>query len=76
VKVDHRLLDRVQRVAVGEVLDRQHSRAVDLAEQQHAGVDRLKAKRAVAEARQHDRAGAATAFGATFLRSLRASLLA
>ncbi len=76
VKVDHRLLKRVQRVAVGEVLDRQHFRAVDLPEQQDAGVDGLVSERAAAQAREDHRAGAAIAFGAAFLRSLGPRLLA
>ena len=41
VMIDHRLLDRVQRLAVGEILDRDEFRAVELAEEQDAGVDRL-----------------------------------
>ena len=76
VEIDHRLLDRVQRVAVGEILDRQHFRAVDLPQQQNAGVDGLISERAVAQARQHNGAGAAIALGAAFLRSLRPRLLA
>ena len=40
MKIDHRLLDRVQRLAVGEVLDGEEFGAVDLAEEQDTGVDR------------------------------------
>ena len=73
VQVDHRLLDGMKDPPVGEILDRQHFGAVDLAEQQHAGVDRLMGDRAVAVARQHDRAGAAIALAAAFLRARRAA---
>ena len=44
VQVDHRLLHRMERVAVGEILDGDEFDAVELAEQQNAGVDRLVAQ--------------------------------
>ena len=59
--IDHRLLHRMQRVAVGKILDGDELRAVELAEQQNAGVDRLIGQLAAAQAREHDRAGAAIA---------------
>ena len=43
--IDHGLLQRMQVVAVGEVLDRDELRPVDLAEQQNAGVDGLVGER-------------------------------
>ena len=46
--VDHGLLHRVQRVAGREILDRDELHAVELAEQQDAGVDRLMSKLAAA----------------------------
>ena len=42
--VDHRLLHRMERAAVGEVLDGDQFGAVELAEEQDAGVDRLVAR--------------------------------
>ena len=66
----------MQGLALREVLDRQHLGAVDLAEQQDTGVDRLIGERAVAQAREDDGAGAAVAFAAAFLGALGASLFA
>ena len=74
--VDHRLLQRMQRLALGEILDRDQLGAVELAEQENAGVDRLVRQLAVAEPRQHHRAGAAIAFGAAFFRPLGAFIFA
>jgi len=75
-KSDHRLLDRMETGAFGKVLDRQHLGAVDLAEQQDAGVDRLIGRRAVGPAaRQDNGAGAAIAFAATLFRALGADVL-
>ena len=54
VQVDHRLLHGMQRLALGEILDGEQFRAVDLAEQQDAGVDRgrkVSRRRAPATAR-------------------------
>ena len=77
VIVDHRLLHRMQALALGEVLDGQHFGAVDLAEQQDAGVDRLVAQSAVGlQPRQDDGAGAAVALIAALLRPLGAGFLA
>ncbi len=77
MEVDHRLLDGMQTRALGEVLDRQHLGAVDLAEQQDAGVDRLVGRRAIgAAARQDDCAGAAIALAAALLGALGADVLA
>src|SRR5260370_22282351 len=74
--IHHRLLQRMQRAAFGEILDRDQLRAVELAEQQDAGIYRLVNESAMAQARQHDRAGAAIAFRAAFLRPFRPHLLA
>ncbi len=76
VMVDHRLLHRMQAVALGEVLDRDEFGAVELAKQQDAGVDRLVGELAAAQTREHDRAGAAIALGAAFLRAGRPLLFA
>ena len=75
VSVDHRLLQRMQLAARGEILDRDQFRAVKLAQEQNAGVKRLVGETAAPEPRQHDRACAAIPFGAAFLRSLRSHLL-
>ena len=64
--IDHRLLDRMQR-AVREILDRDDLAAVDLAQQQDAGIERLVAHHAVDHAANDHRAGAAIALGAAFL---------
>ena len=50
--------------------------AVELAEQQNAGVDRLVAQPPALQARQDDGAGAAVAFAAALFRPLGAGLLA
>ena len=50
VMLDHRRLHRMERAVVGEVLDGDDLGAVDLAEQEDAGVDRLVAEPAVAAA--------------------------
>ena len=76
VQVDHRLLDRMERVALGEILDGDEFDAVELAKQQDAGVDRLVAQPPALQARQDNRAGAAVAFAAALLRSLGERLLA
>ena len=52
VQVDHRLLNRMQRLAVRQVLDGDKLCAVDLAEQQDAGVDGLVSEPAALEARR------------------------
>ena len=76
VQLDHRLLHRVKRVTVGEILDRDEFDAIKLAEQQNAGVDRFVAQPAALETRQDDGAGAAIAFAAALFRPLRQSHLA
>ncbi len=72
MKVDHRLLHRMQLVAVGEVLHGDDFGAVGLTSQQDAGVDRLVDDPAAGEAPQHHGAGAAVALGAAFLGAGRA----
>ena len=74
--VDHRLLHRMQAVALREVLDRDEFGAIDLAKQQYAGVDGLIGELAPAQACEHHRAGAAIALGAAFLRAGRPLLFA
>ena len=59
----------------GEILDRDQLGAVELAQEQNAGVERLVGEPAAPEPRQHHRACAAIPFGAAFLRSLRSHLL-
>ena len=76
VQVDHRLLHRVQRVALGQILDRDEFDPVKLAEQQNAGVDRFVAQPPALQARQDDGAGAAIAFAAALFRPLGELLLA
>ena len=76
VMVDHRLLHRMERVAVGEILDRDEFRAVELAEQQNAGVERFVAQPPAPQPRQHDRTGAAIALGAAFFRPFGSHFLA
>ena len=75
VNVDHRLLQRMQFPARGEILDRDQFRAVELAQEQNTGVERLVSQPASAQPRQHHRACAAIPFGAAFLRSVRSHLL-
>src|SRR5271163_2463995 len=76
VEIDHRLLHGVQRLALGEVLDGEQFGAVDLPEQQNAGIDRLVGELAAPKMRKHHRAGAAVALAATLLGPRRARLLA
>ena len=76
VIVDHRLLQRMQLAACGQVLDRDELRAVELAQEQDAGVERLVGEPAATEPRQRDGAGAAIALRAAFLRPLRPHFLA
>ena len=76
VEIDHRLLHGVQRLALGEVLDGEQFGAVDLPEQQNAGIDRLVGELAAPKMRKHHRAGAAVALAAALLGPRRARLLA
>ena len=62
MQIDHRLLNRMEDAADGEILDRDQFGAVELAEKQDAGVDGLVAEAAPAQPGEHDRAGAAVAF--------------
>ncbi len=75
VRVDHRLLQRMQVSALGEILDRDELGAVELAEQQNAGVERLVGEPALLKPGQDDGARAAIPFGAALLRSLRSDVL-
>jgi hypothetical protein len=75
VSVDHCLLQRMQFGAGSEILDRDELGAVELAQEQNAGVERLIGEPATPKPRQHHRACAAIPFGAAFLRSLRSHLL-
>ena len=70
--LDHRLLHRVKPSALGEVFHRDDVGAVGLAGQQDAGIHRLIDEAVAAAAPQHHGAGAAVAFGATFLGAGRA----
>ena len=75
VVIDHRLLDRMKLAAEGKIFDRDELRAIELAQKQNAGIERLVAKSAAFRPRQHDSARPAVALGATFLRPLRPSFL-
>jgi hypothetical protein len=76
VQVDHRLLHRMEDAAIGEILDRDQLRAVELADKQDAGVDRVVTEPAAAKAGEHHRAGAAIALAAPLLRPFGQRLLA
>ena len=68
VALDHRLLhDMRSAVLVLQILDREQLRAVELADEQDAGVDRLVAHATALQAADRDRAGAAVTLGAAFL---------
>ena len=73
---DKRLLYRMQRLALREILNGDQLRAVDLAQQQDAGIDRRKGCRAAAAAGQHHGTGAAIALVAALFGAGRASLRA
>ncbi len=75
VQIDHRLLHRVERVALGEILDGNEFDAIKLAEQQNAGVDRFVPQSPAFQTRQDDGARAAIAFAAPLLRPFRKRLL-
>ena len=75
VRVDHRLLQRMQVSALGEILDRDELGAVELAEQQDAGVERLVGERAPFKPRQDNGARAAISLGAALLCSPRSHVL-
>jgi hypothetical protein len=75
VSVNHRLLQRMQFGADGEILDRDELGAVELAQEQNAGVERLIGEPTAPEPRQHHRARAAISLGAALLRSLRSHVL-
>src|ERR1700722_13513602 len=75
VSVDHRLLQRMQFAAGGEILDRDQLRAVELAQEQNAGVERLVSQPPPPAPRQHHGARAAISLGAALLRSLRSNVL-
>src|SRR6516164_3399387 len=74
--IDHCLLHGMQSAALSKVLDRDELGAVKLAQEDDTGVDRLMHKLAAFQPRQHNRAGAAIAFGAAFLRSVGSLLFA
>ena len=76
VIVDHRLLQRMQFAARGKVFNRDELRAVELAQKQNAGVERLVGEPAAPESRQRHGARAAIALGAAFLRPLGSHVLA
>ena len=69
---NHRLLHRVQATARGEVVDGDDVLAVALAQKLDAGIDRFISDSAVFHAANGDRARAAIALVAAFLRALRA----
>ena len=70
VGIDHRLLHRMERaVRCSQAFDREDGSIVDLRQHHQAGIHRLKPQRSVDLAAKDDRAGAAIAFGASFLRS-------
>ena len=75
MRIDHRLLQRMQIGASGEILDRDQFGAVELAQEQNAGVERLIGEPTAPEPRQHDGARAAISLGAAFFRSLRSDVL-
>ncbi len=75
VSIDHRLLQRMEFATGGKVLDRDQFSALELAQEQNTGVERLVGEPTTPESRQHNRACAAIPFGAAFLRSLRSHLL-
>ena len=73
--VDHRLLHGMQAaLADMEIVDGDHFLAVDLAQEQDAGIDRLIDHAAVAQRAQRHRAGAAIALAAAFLGAAGAFL--
>ena len=63
----HRRLDRMQLAVIGEVFDGDQLRAIKLAEQRDARIDRLIDQAAAMLAHDHSSAGPAVAFGAAFL---------
>src|SRR5580658_11254216 len=65
----------MQFAACSEILDRDQLGAVELAQEQNAGVERLVDEPVPLESRQHHGACAAIPFGAAFLRSLRSHFL-
>src|SRR5205085_1648054 len=77
VAVDHRLLHRVQAVAALQVLDGEERLAVERRQEADARVHRLQPQLAGGvEVADDDRAGAAVALGAAFLRAGAAAVLA
>jgi len=68
VALDHGLLHRVQgAIVLLQVLHRKQGLAVERGNELDAGIDRVHPDLAILERADHDRAGAAIAFGAAFL---------
>src|SRR5580658_5062640 len=65
----------MQFAACSEILDRDQLGAVELAQEQNAGVERLVDEPVPLESRQHHGACATIPLGAAFLRSLRSHFL-
>ncbi len=72
VLLDHRLLHGMQPAFAREIFHRDDLAAVGLAREQNARVDGLIDEPLAPHPPQHDRAGAAVAFGAAFLGAGRA----
>jgi hypothetical protein len=76
VVLDHRRLHRVEPARRRHALDRAHRPAVQLGQEEDAGVDRAVHERAVLDAGEGDRAGAAVALVASLLGAGEPPLLA
>ena len=74
VELESETLGEAWLLVAREILDGDQLGAVDLSEQENAGIDRLIDEPAIMRARQHDRAGAAITLGATLLGAGRALL--
>ena len=76
VAIDHRPLQRMQLAALGEALDRDEFRSVELTQEQYTGVHRLIGEGACLKPRQNDSASAAIPLRAALLRPLGSHFLA
>ena len=66
---DHRLLHGMETFGARKILDRDHLGAVELTEEEDAGVHRFIGEPVSSQPPEHHGAGAAIAFGAAFLRA-------
>ena len=71
MSINHRLLHRMKHTAAGQIIHRDQFLAMNLAQQNDAGIDRLITHTAIMRCSQHNSAGPAIAFIAAFFCAFR-----